>query len=141
MSRVTKKSVDAICAAALIVLGIAAPSFAEGTRDSYMNDWTDGDASSDWTDKNKDSVDTRVVFDRCTLEFKATIRHTRTGLPDPSVGSEYMNCASGDDAVHAGDLPSANYHFDVSGLGIAYCVSGLGCVFNTTDVPSLHIRW
>jgi hypothetical protein len=107
-----------------------------------MTNWIDGDASSNWHDNNSDSVNTHVTFNDCTREFTATIRRTRTGLPDPSVGSEYINCRSYADAVYGGDLSAADYHFDVSGMGTAYCNPQTGqCVFNSTTVNSLRIYW
>lgn len=141
MTVMTKGRLSAVAAAALIVVGIAAPGFAEGSRASHMTRWTDGDASSSWTDHNTDNVKTHVTFNDCTREFTATIRRTKTGLPDPSVASEHIDCKSYADAVYGGDLSPAKYHFDVTRIGIDHCVSGLGCTYKTTTVNSLHIYW
>ena len=135
-----KQRFGAAGAVGAIVMGIAAPAFAEGSRQSYMNDWHDGDASSSWDDNNKDGADTHVTFNSCTREFTATIRKTVPLNPDPKIGSEWINCTSYADAVRVGDVASANYHFDVSGMGLAWC-SGGQCAYNLTDVPELHIYW
>jgi hypothetical protein len=136
-----KQQFAMVGAAALIAVGIAAPAFAEGSRQSYMNDWIDGDGSSNWADHNTDGTDTHVTFNSCTREFRATIRKTITGAPDPSLGSEWIDCKSYADAVRVGDVPAANYHFDIGGMGYEFCNSTVGCVFNKTDVPELHIYW
>lgn len=136
----TRRAMTAVVAGGLIAIGVAVPVFAEGSRDSSMSNWTDGDASSNWKDNNTDSTNTHVTYDDCTREFTATIRRTVPFAVDPNVGSEYINCRSYPDAVYAGDLSAASYHFDVTGMGIAYCISG-SCVFNRTSVNSLHIHW
>jgi hypothetical protein len=140
MTVLTKRRVSALAAGALIAIGVAAPAFAEGSRNSHMTNWIDGDASSNWKDEDTDSTDTHVTFDDCTREFTATIRRTKTLAPDPKVGSEHINCLTYVDAVRAGDLSPANYHFDISDMGISYCTSGV-CVFYTTSVDALHIYW
>ena len=138
--RNTRKVITAVIAAALVAIGVAAPALAEGHRQSYMSNWIDGDASSNWNDKNLDAYNGHVTFKSCTREFQATIRQTITARPDPSVGSEWINCKSYADAVYDGDVKSGNYHFDVTGMGIYNCVGG-SCVYNKTSVPELHIYW
>lgn len=109
-----------------VAVGVAAPAFAEGSRDSSMTNWSSGNASHSWYDGNNDSVSTHVTFYDCTREFKATIRKTVTG-PDPSYGSEWIDCKAYDDAVYAGDVPAGNYHFDVTDF------SGTTTVNNLTE--------
>lgn len=140
MNVLTKRGLMAVLAAVLIAVGVAAPAIAEGHRQSLMKNWQDGDASSNWADKNLDATKTHVTFNSCSREFKATIRQTIPLRPDPSVGSEWINCRSYADAVYAGDLKAANYHFDVNGMGIYNCIGG-SCVMNKTSVPVLHIYW
>lgn len=135
----SRRLATGFAAATMIAVGVAAPAFAEGHRQSYMNNWHDGDASSNWTDRNLDSTNTRVTFKSCTREFRATIRKTVTG-PDPKISNEWIDCRSYADAVYGGDLGRANYHFDVTGMGFAWCASGQ-CQYNLTDVPELHIYW
>lgn len=96
--------------------------------------------SSNWSDHNRDSTNTHVTFRSCTREFRATIRRTISARPDPSVGSEWINCRSYSDAVYGGDLKAANYHFDVTGMGFAWCSSGQ-CAYNLTSVPWLRMYW
>ncbi len=140
MTGLTRRALATGAASALIALGIAAPALAEGHRQSYMNDWHDGDRSSSWRDNNIDSTNGRVSFKSCTREFTATIRRDKSFGPDPSVGSEKINCRSYADAVYSGDVSSGDYHFDVTGMGLAWCSSGQ-CAYNLTDVPELHIYW
>lgn len=135
-----RRGITAAFAASLMAVGIAAPALAEGHRQSYMNDWHDGDASKSWSDENKDRTDTHVTFNSCTREFKATIRRTVRFASDPALASEWIDCKSYPDAVRAGDLKAADYHFDVTGMGFAWCASGQ-CAYNLTDVPELHIYW
>lgn len=125
-------------AAIAVAVGIAAPALAAGSRTSHMTNWIDGDASSNWSVGTNAS--THVTFNSCNREFKATIRHTIPLHADPAVGSEWINCKSYADAVYATADGGGNYHFDVTGMGIAYCVAG-ACVFNTTTVPSMVIHW
>lgn len=140
MENSTWRRLAAVVGGALIAIGVAVPAFAEGHRQSYMNDWHDGDASSNWKDDNADGTSTHVTFTSCTREFRATIRRTIPFRADPDVGNEWIDCRSYSDAVYAGDLSAANYHFDVSGMGLAWCASGQ-CAYNLTDVPLLHIYW
>lgn len=140
MQKKTNRRLASASAAALIAIGLAAPAFAEGHRESYMNNWHDGDRSSSWRDNNIDAANGRVTFKSCTREFKATIRQDKSFAPDPSVGSEWIDCRSYADAVYAGDVGRGDYHFDVSGMGLAWCASGQ-CAYNLTDVPELHIYW
>lgn len=100
-------------AGAAVAVGVAAPALAEGQRTSNMAGWSSGDASHNWYDGNTDGADTHVTFYDCTREFQATIRKTVTG-PDPSYGSEFIDCKAYVDAVYAGDVPAGNYHFDVT---------------------------
>lgn len=140
MEKRTSRWAAAVSGSVLIAVGLAAPVFAEGHRQSYLNDWHDGDRSSSWRDNNIDGTNGRVTFVSCSREFRATIRQEKTLAPDPSVGSEWIDCRSYADAVYAGDVSRADYHFDVSGMGLAWCASGQ-CAYNLTDVPELHIYW
>jgi len=136
----TSRWTAAASGAVLIGIGLAAPAFAEGYRDSYMNDWHDGDTSSNWKDNNEDSYNGRVTFRSCTREFRATVRRVVSFQPDKQVGSEWIDCRSYSDAVYVGDVSAGTYHFDVSGMGFAWCSSGQ-CAYNLTDVPDLRISW
>jgi hypothetical protein len=127
-------------AGVLIALGLAAPALAEGSRTSHMTRWADGDASKNWQDDNADRTNTHVTFDDCTREFKATIRRTVSLRPDPNAGSEWIDCRSYADAVYGGHLAKGKYHFDISGMGLAWCASGM-CEPYRTSVRSLHIYW
>lgn len=98
---------------AALTFGLAAPALAESTVFGHMSGWGDGHASSSWHDYNTDSTNTHVTFyDSCTKEFTGRIRRNNFG-PDTTMGSEWINCTSYDDAVYAGDVPSDDYHFDV----------------------------
>lgn len=128
MENRTKNRLLVLFAGAAVAVGVATPAFAEGSRNSYMSGWSSGDASNSWYDGNTDSVSTHVTFNDCTREFKATIRKTVTG-PDPSYGSEWIDCKAYADAVYAGDVPAGNYHFDVTEFS------------GTTTVNSLTEYW
>ncbi len=121
-----KNRIMVVFAGAAVVAGVAAPAFAEGSRTSHMTGWSSGDASNSWYDGNLDSVSTHVMFNDCTREFQATIRKTVTG-PDPSYGTEWIDCKAYADAVYAGDVPAGNYHFDVTAF------SGTTTVHNLTE--------
>lgn len=122
----------------LVALGIAAPAYAEGDFNSYMNDWSDGDKSRTWQDLNSDGDDTHVTFRDCTREFRAYIVRERFG-PDTTVADEWINCRSYNDAVRAGDVAADHYHFDIGGMG-AVCHSGQ-CTPRETTVKSLTVYW
>lgn len=124
----TKNRMLVAFAGAAIAVGVATPAFAEASRDSHMAGWSSGDASNSWYDGNTDNVSTHVTFRDCTREFRATIRKTVTG-PDPSYGSEFIDCKAYADAVYAGDVPAGNYHFDVTEFS------------GTTTVNSLTEYW
>ncbi len=115
-----------VFAGTAVAVGVAAPAFAEASRNSSMTGWTSGNASNSWYDGNTDSVNTHVTFYDCTREFKATIRKTIPG-PDPAYGSEWIDCKAYADAVYAGDVPAGNYHFDVTEF------SGTTTVNNLTE--------
>lgn|SRR5664279_341665 len=102
-----------VFAGAAVAVGVAAPAFAEGDRDSSMTNWSSGNASHNWYDGNNDADSTHVTFYDCTREFKATIRKTIPGF-DPAYGTEWIDCKAYADAVYAGDVPAGDYHFDVT---------------------------
>lgn len=136
--KTAKRAASTLVAAGLVVLGLAAPALA-GSKTSHMTDWHDGDASSSWSGTRNHK--TSVAFDSCTREFRATIRRTMTARPDPKVADEWINCQSYADAVRSDTLTaSGKYHFDVSGMGFAWCASG-ECQYNLTSVPKLSIYW
>lgn len=109
------------CAVAL-AYGMSAPAFAESTVYGRMRSWDNGTQSNDWHDYAKnDGVETHVTFyDGCTREFRARIRKNNFG-PDTTVGSEWINCGSYDDAVRVGVLPAEDYHFDVQDIAGGSC--------------------
>lgn len=121
-----KKRLVVVFAGTAIAVGVAAPAFAEGSRTSSMTNWVSGNASNSWYDGNNDSTSTHVTFNDCTREFQSTIRKTVTG-PDPSYGTEWIDCKAYADAVYAGDVPAGNYHFDVTDF------SGTTTVNNLTE--------
>lgn len=118
-------------AVSAMVIGIAAPAFA-GTRSDTIDNRKDGWSSDRWNDGDSND-ETRVTVRWCTREFRARIRKDRTGLPDPTIGSEWINCRSYDDAVRSDSNPAAGkYHYDINGMDSHYgCDTGF-CDYRTT---------
>lgn len=135
-----RRIVAAIIGGAFVSIGIAIPAVAEGSKTTYMTGWKNGYASNNWYDSNTDSVSTHVTYYDCTNEFTSTIRRTVFSAPDPAIASEWINCKSYADAVYAGDLTAANYHFDISGMP-DNCSGRFGCTPTTTTVKKLIIYW
>jgi hypothetical protein len=137
MSR-TRNAATAASAVVMTVIGVATPALATDFRDSHMTRWSDGDRSKDWKVTKKHQ--TSVTFNSCTHEFRATIRHNRTLRPDEKVATEWIDCQSGADAVRGTAKDTGDHHFDISGMGTAWCLGGQ-CTPHVTTVPSLRISW
>lgn len=114
MKHTTRNRALAAFGGIAMAVGVAAPALAEGSRTTSMTDWSSKDASHSWYDGNTDATSTHVTFYDCTREFQATIRRTIYASPDPSYGSEWIDCKAYADAVYAGDVPKGDYHFDVT---------------------------
>lgn len=111
-------TVSVIAASAI---SLALPSFAS-SRDDVIDNEKDGWASASWSD-NAGGTGTHVTAYWCTREFRARIRKHRSGLPDATHGSEWLNCLDYDDAVYSdGDTPTGTYHYDINGMdGSCFC--------------------
>ncbi|MGD9957960.1 hypothetical protein [Nocardioides sp.] len=67
----------------------------------------------------------------------------RRNLPafDSTWGEERINCTSYNDSVYSASNPvTDDYHFDINGMGYAWC-SGGTCAYNVTTVNSVKIWW
>jgi hypothetical protein len=116
-----KTRLSGVVAVVACVVGIAAPAFA-ASRDVLIDNKLDGWESPRWND-GAGASPTEVRARWCSLEFQATIRKDRTGLPDPNVGQEWLNCASYVDSVYSdGDTATGDYHYDINGMdGSCFC--------------------
>jgi hypothetical protein len=117
-----RNGVAASVGVATLVIGLAAPALA-ASRSDVIDNKKDGWASSHWNDTTSTN-ETRVTVQLgCSREFQARLRKDRTGLPDATVGSEWINCFSYDDAVRSDGNPSTgDYHYDINGMdGSCFC--------------------
>jgi hypothetical protein len=129
-----------VVAVGAIVLGAAAPAFAEGHFQSFMTNWDNGHTSRSWEDLNLDGSDTHATFAAgCTLEFRATIRKENFG-PDTNMGDEWIDCGDYTDAVRVGDVSADDYHFDISDMSGGSC-GKFSCTGPTTDVSRVDVYW
>lgn len=105
-----------------ILVGVMAPAYASGSKSTHIYDKKDGYASARWKD-DAPGAKTRATTRWCTREYRMRLRKDRNGLPDPVVGSEWINCLSYDDAVHSDNkTPKAKYHYDIGGMdGSCFC--------------------
>lgn len=136
-TRARKLALGSVAVGAMVA-GLAAPAHAGYWATSISNKG-DGWSSSSWMDHDSDDK-TQVEFGPCTREFKARIRRD---LPtwDSTWGEEWINCKSYTDSVFSDSNPvSDDYHFDIGGMGLAWCASGT-CAKNLTSVNSVKVWW
>jgi hypothetical protein len=127
-----------LLAVAAVLVGVAAPAYA-GYWSTSITNKGDGWSSASWVDHDGDDL-TQVQFGPCTREFRARIRRN---LPawDSTWGEEWINCRSYTDSVFSDSKPVPDdYHFDIGGMGNAWCSSGM-CAKNLTTVDSVKVWW
>ncbi|MEV6569302.1 hypothetical protein [Streptomyces kronopolitis] len=109
----------AVMTGALLIGFVGSPAaHAEGHKTSYIKNWTQFTESSRWTDRNTDSVKTKVKLSGCgtdsdfrfaTLTLYKDISWGR----DKKVKSITHKCGT----YTWGDVPQGKYYFTLDGFG------------------------